>query len=131
MQEELGAETKIFQLGGGIVRYLEEYGAEGYFRGKHYVFDHRRVEDPRYSQKLKNSTTAPEEVLSQCFVCASPWDDTQGQRRCSVVTCRMPVLVCRLCQSRGDDAEATLLCELCASGASAPSPAKRPCVEAP
>lgn len=47
MKQVLNPETEVLQLGGGIVRYLEEYGADGHFRGKNYVFDHRLVEDPR------------------------------------------------------------------------------------
>jgi len=116
MQHVLGGDTRIVQLAGGIVRYLEEFGANGYFRGKHYVFDHRRVEDPQYARKklvAEGTQRIEEEVLSKCFVCGTRWDDVEGQRRCSVATCNMPILVCRLCQSRGEDRKVTLLCELC------------------
>jgi len=118
MQNILGFETQIFQLAGGIIRYLEEYGPHGYFRGKHYVFDRRRVEDPRYARKsltaVEHSYVA-EEVLSACILCGKSWDDTVGHRRCSKADCNIPVLVCRLCQSRGECKKVKLFCELCAA----------------
>jgi len=133
MKEVLGEHTEVLQLGGGIVRYLEEYGAEGHFRGKHYVFDHRLVEDPRYAKKTLAADGVQladqEEVLSRCFVCGIPWDDVRGQRRCSSVACSMPVLVCRLCQSRGEDRRATLLCEICSTSGDATEKEQGPSLE--
>jgi len=142
MQDVLGADTTILQLGGGIARYLEEYGGSGYFRGKHYVFDHRQVEDPRLALKRKavpqehaeaegqgscaDVAQGQEDILSTCFACGKPWDDTQGQRRCSIPGCRMPLLVCKPCQSRKENRDLNLLCELCATGRALPQNAQTP-----
>lgn len=91
--------ARVFQLSGGICRYLEAFPTGGNFRGKNYVFDKRRLEGPGGPP------------LSSCSICGCAWDDHRGKRKCR--TCRVPVLVCRLCQSRGEDQSAALLCELC------------------
>lgn len=38
--------TDVAQLSGGIHRYLETYGAAGFFRGKNFVFDQRVAQTP-------------------------------------------------------------------------------------
>lgn len=88
----------VVQLSGGIHRYLETYGGDGYFRGKNFVFDERMV-DP-------NSA----EVVGTCRGCAAPHDDyTTAHARCA--KCRMRCLLCESCAAGGN--AVALLCELC------------------
>ncbi|XP_057969986.1 rhodanese-like domain-containing protein 6 isoform X2 [Malania oleifera] len=86
----------VFQLYGGIQRYLEQFPDGGFFRGKNFVFDHRMS---------VGSTDAC--VMGACLLCASPFDDYSSRCRCTY--CRMLVLVCDGCQKKGF----LYVCELC------------------
>ncbi|KAL6846951.1 hypothetical protein ACP4OV_022804 [Aristida adscensionis] len=86
----------VFQLYGGIQRYLEQFPDGGYFDGKNFVFDHRISVG-----SLKENT------LGTCLVCGSSYDDYSSRCRCS--HCRMLVLVCPTCQ----DSTKEYICELC------------------
>mmetsp|Transcript_30816 Transcript_30816/g.61011 ORF Transcript_30816/g.61011 Transcript_30816/m.61011 type:complete len:674 (-) Transcript_30816:420-2441(-) len=77
---------EVYQLNGGIHRYLEEYPTGGMFRGKNFVFDQR--------------VTAGEgdgRVVGQCTTCYAPYDKLCGSRVCTV--CRDLVLTCSNCRS--------------------------------
>jgi hypothetical protein len=53
-------------------------------------------------------------IISTCVICDQKWASYQGKRKCA--KCRMLVLVCNLCQSKGSDRKLPppgLLCELC------------------
>jgi len=90
----------VFQLDGGIHRYLDEFPQDGgYWVGKNYTFDKRFSHGAEVSQ-----------VVSSCVVCAQPWDRYQAQEVCS--KCHMEVLVCKTCQ-RGKPKKQTLKCPLC------------------
>jgi predicted sulfurtransferase len=78
---------EVFQLAGGIHRYLERYPDGGKFLGKNLVFD-RRV-----AMCSENTT-----VVGRCVNCSGPWDSFQGNRVCCV--CRDPILACPPCQKR-------------------------------
>ncbi|CAN0918553.1 Rhodanese-like domain-containing protein 6 [Linum grandiflorum] len=86
----------VFQLFGGIQRYMEQFPDGGYFKGKNFVFDHR----------ISVGSTDTN-VLGACLSCGSSFDDYSSRCRCSF--CRMLVLVCRGCQTEG----AVYVCELC------------------
>ncbi|XP_050225798.1 rhodanese-like domain-containing protein 6 [Mercurialis annua] len=86
----------VFQLYGGIQRYLEQFPDGGFFKGKNFVFDHR--------VSVGSSNT---NVLGTCLTCCMPFDDYSSRCRCS--DCRMLVLVCDNCQTK----EAVYVCELC------------------
>jgi len=89
----------IFQLEGGIHRYLEEYKSNGgHWIGKNYTFDRR------FSHGADNA-----EVISSCVACGERWDRYQAQARCS--TCSIEVLLCRACQRLPETRE--LRCGLC------------------
>ncbi|MCO5569358.1 hypothetical protein L7F22_023070 [Adiantum nelumboides] len=79
----------VFQLSGGIQRYLEAFPDGGFFKGKNFVFDHR----------IAVPSSCPE-VLGRCLHCGVLWDDYSSRFRCS--QCRMLVLVCKDCQVGGD-----------------------------
>ena len=76
----------VFQLSGGIHRYLERYPDGGLFKGKNFVFDKRISLGP--------ATAA---VVGTCRYCTTPYDTLHGGRLCTV--CREMVLVCPSCRA--------------------------------
>ena len=92
----------VYQLYGGIERYLERYPDGGYFKGSLYVFDKSQV---------VGSAGQPIET-AKCILCEEPWEHYQGRnpRRCS--TCKTLVLVCQQCVYAGKDKKSVLLCGL-------------------
>ncbi|MCL7036798.1 hypothetical protein MKW94_023602 [Papaver nudicaule] len=87
----------VFQLYGGIQRYLEQFPDGGFFKGKNFVFDHRIS---------VGSSSA--DVVGSCLLCGSSFDDYSSRCRCTY--CRMLVLVCSSCQMKDD---VDYVCELC------------------
>ncbi|CAH9087558.1 unnamed protein product [Cuscuta europaea] len=86
----------VFQLYGGIQRYLEQYPDGGFFRGKNFVFDHR-----------VSVGSSDSKVLGTCLLCNSSFDDYSSRNRCNF--CRMLVLICKNCQNP----KSMYACELC------------------
>lgn len=86
----------VFQLYGGIQRYMEQFPDGGFFKGKNFVFDHR-----------VSVGSSDANVLGTCLVCSFPFDDYSSRSRCAY--CRMLVLVCDTCQSKNS----FYVCELC------------------
>lgn len=86
----------VFQLFGGIQRYLEQFPGGGFFKGKNFVFDHRI--------SVGSSDT---EILGSCLLCGLPFDDYSSRLRCT--HCRMLVLVCYSCRKESS----VFVCELC------------------
>ncbi|XP_047049822.1 rhodanese-like domain-containing protein 6 [Lolium rigidum] len=77
----------VFQLYGGIKRYLEQFPNGVYFDGKNFVLDNRI-----YVGSLKDNK------LGTCLICGFTftYDDYSSRCRCS--HCRMLVLVFSTCQ---------------------------------
>ncbi|KAK4769181.1 hypothetical protein SAY86_027331 [Trapa natans] len=86
----------VFQLYGGIQRYLEQFPDGGFFRGKNFVFDHRI--------SVGSSNT---DILGVCILCGCCFDDYSARCRCA--HCRMLVLVCDDCRVDAG----FYVCELC------------------
>ena len=97
---------KVYQLEGGIHRYLEAYSAseDCLFRGKNFVFDATvsttdSDSNSRSSggEKAINSGGAGEkkEVVGKCIDCSAPHEVYSGKNCCTV--CRYPILVCTQC----------------------------------
>ena len=80
----------VYQLKGGIHRYMEKYTDGGFFKGKNFVFD-KRLAVGNDKDNEKNN----EKILSKCKLCKRPWDDYGPAMRC--VHCRLLVLVCKDC----------------------------------
>ncbi|XWS42313.1 hypothetical protein CRYUN_Cryun16bG0003700 [Craigia yunnanensis] len=80
----------VFQLFGGIQRYLEQFPDGGFFRGKNFVFDHRI--------SVGSSDT---NIMGTCLICGSSFDDYSSRCRCA--HCRMLVLICDSCQKHHKD----------------------------
>ena len=82
-----GVET-VYQLRGGVHRYLEAYpGSGGLFKGKLFVFDKRRL-----------IAVPGAETVGKCALCGCSFDDYDDRIRCS--TCRELALVCLACRPR-------------------------------
>lgn len=116
----------VYQLHGGIERYLQEFPDGGYWRGKNFVFDKREafgVEDRNgdggvigstKNKKHSNNKTKSllETVESKCCLCSKHWDRYVGKKKCS--TCGVPVLMCDSCLSdKRRQQEQLIRCPLC------------------
>ncbi|XP_061361428.1 rhodanese-like domain-containing protein 6 [Gastrolobium bilobum] len=86
----------VFQLFGGIQRYLEQFPDGGFFKGKNFVFD------PRISVGSSDAN-----IVGTCLICHCSFDDYSSRCRCTY--CRILVLVCGNCQNEA----AEYICELC------------------
>lgn len=81
----------VYQLQGGIHRYLETYPHGGLFKGKNFVFDGRVAVANTDNSSCNENTT----VIGKCVCCASPHDQFTSNIVCTV--CRQIVLVCGDC----------------------------------
>eukprot|EP01134_Creolimax_fragrantissima_P005197 CFRG5197T1 len=129
LNTEMGSELGgIFQLQGGIEKYLQEFPDGGHWTGKNYVFDKREafgvgnlagvggvVESTKKKGKKKNGTSEAGEAISKCCVCSASWDRYIGKKKC--FTCGVPVLMCSACCSLKPDKtpgkELSVRCPLC------------------
>ncbi|CAM8899728.1 unnamed protein product [Rhodiola kirilowii] len=89
----------VYQLYGGIQRYLEQFPYGGFFKGKNFVFDHRIAVGS--SDNL---------IMGSCLLCGSSYDDYSARCRCTY--CRMLILVCEKCQVERKKTD-VYICELC------------------
>lgn len=101
-QKLAGSDSEVFQLEGGIQRYMDSYPQGGFFQGTMHVFDKRGTVGPE-------ETSSP--TLGRCVNCQQPWGHYQARWRCS--TCDVPVLACPRCQGM-TRARAAVKCEVCA-----------------
>lgn len=85
---------EVYQLDGGIVKYGETYGDDGYWEGKLHIFDNRMV--TQFSDKAKD--------IGQCSHCQNP---TSNYENCANKSCNRLVLVCQKCAHK-DYCEACL-----------------------
>ncbi|QQR53952.1 rhodanese-related sulfurtransferase [bacterium] len=75
---------KIYQLEGGIHRYIEKY-PDGFFRGKNYVFDGRL------------SVASNEDILSRCALCQKTCDEYNN---CLNASCNKHFVCCQGCKQQ-------------------------------
>lgn len=76
----------IYQLEGGIVKYAEKYGNEGFYEGKCFVFDDRIAIDVNTSDSAV--------VLGNCHHCAINVD---SYRNCANKHCNQLFIACESC----------------------------------
>ncbi len=88
---------EVYHLDGGIVKYGEEFGDDGLWEGKCFVFDERM--NVAFSDKSKD--------IGACVHCGSK---TSNHENCSNKACNRLVLVCKDCAAQD-------LCEMCAVAA--------------
>ena len=79
--------AKVYQIEGGIVRYIEKY-PDGHFRGKNYVFDDRIT------------VRANTDILSKCLHCDTMSDDYTN---CLNAKCNLHYTSCEPCKIRLDN----------------------------
>ncbi|NXN25425.1 TSTD2 protein, partial [Nycticryphes semicollaris] len=84
---------EVYQLKGGIHKYLEEF-PDGFYRGKLFVFDDRYA------------ICSNEDIISACRYCGTLWDQ---YKLCSSQHCRQLVLTCPSCWNKG----LTACCPVC------------------
>jgi predicted sulfurtransferase len=78
---EKNVAKKVYQIQGGIHRYVEEY-PDGFFRGKNYVFD------GRIAVKVND------DIIGKCLLCANPCDDYHN---CLNAQCNKHFIGCQIC----------------------------------
>lgn len=76
-----GIAQKIYQIKGGIHRYVEEY-PDGFFRGKNYVFD------GRITVKIND------DIVGTCDICTIPCDEITN---CINAECNKQFVACSPC----------------------------------
>jgi len=79
----------VYHLDGGIVKYGEEFGDDGLWEGKCYVFDKRM--SVAFSQDSKD--------IADCANCGAK---TSHQQNCADVTCNLQFVVCDDCAFKAD-----------------------------
>lgn len=87
----------VFQMQGGVHRYLEEFSKDGgLWKGHNYTFDKRFLHGAEQA-----------DIMGECVACCQPWNKYRGKRRCP--PCGVPLLICDNCQESSTDA----VCHLC------------------
>ena len=120
----------IFELRGGIERYIKTFPEGGAWAGKNYVFDRRLVQVPEAKPRGELEKDVGK-VKAKCAGCRKPWDVYRGQAKCSGTNvfhgnglgqpCGVPIILCPSCEARPQVVE-TAICELCREGYVAPAP---------
>lgn len=80
---------EVYQIDGGIVKYGESYGDDGFWEGSLHVFDDRMKVD------FSNRT----EVVGECTHCQGP---TNNYENCAFANCNRLVLICLHCKQNPD-----------------------------
>lgn len=97
LEDDLGS-TCVKHLKGGIHKYLEQYGANGYWKGKNFVFDGRIGVDANDHIKVQdNCVSGSMQSVGKCLYCARSYDHFTPDAVCTV--CREMTLVCVECKS--------------------------------
>ena len=76
----------VYQIDGGIVKYGEKYGDNGFWEGSLYIFDDRMTH--KFSDKAKD--------IGTCVHCARA---TSNFENCADVSCNRLVLICESCKA--------------------------------
>jgi predicted sulfurtransferase len=127
LKKELGDQVEgVYQLQGGIERYLQAFPDGGFWRGKNFVFDKREavsaldkdgdggvIRKQKEKEKIKSGND--DDLPAKCCVCSQKWDRYVGKKKC--YTCGVPVLMCEKCMSLKPDKtkgmELKVRCPLC------------------
>jgi hypothetical protein len=132
----------VYELRGGIERYVKTFPQGGFWRGKNYLFD-RYV--PRGSRLLnflfvvipkticsvhslppffhsrrmeqipegRDTAEVEAEIHAKCCLCLQKWTTYRGQYSCASKLCGVPVIVCNLCTEDANLYPNNLQCDLC------------------
>ena len=80
---------QVYQLEGGIEKYAQKYGNEGFFEGKNFTFDDRMA--------LRINHTDTEEIVGKCALCGVACDT---YRNCINKECNKLFIGCDACVIR-------------------------------
>ena len=92
---------QVYQLQGGIHRYLEAFPDGGFFSGKNFVFDARLTQpvgEGVPETAADGSLPACRTVVGACVECKAPYDAMDWRKVC--VVCHNICLVCEPCAER-------------------------------
>jgi len=115
----------VYELRGGIERYMKTFPKGGVWKGKNYVFDRRRAQVPAE----KPVEDLNKEIESKCANpdCRAPWDDYRGRLKCcgevaegtctaGSTRCGVPVMLCDKCFDDPNVDNSKQRCDLCLEG---------------
>ena len=106
----------VYELRGGIERYVKTFPDGGHWKGKNYLFDRRMEQIPGQI----DDADADASINSKCCLCRKKWSVYRGQFKCSRSLCGVPVIVCNVCKDIAATQPHILTCELCKEGYLAP-----------
>jgi len=81
---------EVYHLEGGIVKYGQKYGDQGFWDGKCFTFDNR--------MKLDFGNRDKEKDIAECRSCGKK---TSEQTNCAATECNELQVVCEACQLKG------------------------------
>mmetsp|Transcript_25839 Transcript_25839/g.39700 ORF Transcript_25839/g.39700 Transcript_25839/m.39700 type:complete len:559 (-) Transcript_25839:169-1845(-) len=121
----------VYELRGGIERYIKSYPNGGYWNGKNYLFDRRMEQMPLNGEMVSSGDIEKEQDQNlgpriattphaKCCLCRQPWSIYRGKFKCCQSLCGVPVIVCKSCESKALENPQKLTCELCKEGYRAP-----------
>jgi len=93
--ESITENSNVYHLKGGIHKYLDKYGQDGFFMGKNFVFDRRLGVDAEDHKGSNNQSV--KFIVGKCLYCSRDHDEIRGDGVCTV--CREMVLVCDECRN--------------------------------
>ena len=94
LRQRLGVK-EVYQLQGGIHRYIDTFGSQGLWEGKNFVFDRRVAIGNLQPKSVDPNSSATASVVGHCGQCGTEWDEYDKKWRCSL--CNSFVLLCRSC----------------------------------
>ena len=106
----------VYELRGGIERYMKSFPEGGFWKGKNYLFDRRMEQLPG----SKPAEQVELETNSKCCLCRQKWTIYRGKFKCAQSLCGVPVIVCDDCKTKAAEYPKKLSCELCKIGYKTP-----------
>jgi predicted sulfurtransferase len=109
----------VYELRGGIERYMKTFPEGGLWKGKNYLFDRRQEQVP----ENKTKAALDEDVESACVGCGEKWAKYKGQFKCAGMNggiCGVPIIVCDACAAKSNE-QTEFHCDLCKEGYTAPT----------
>jgi hypothetical protein len=106
----------VYELQGGIERYIKSFPEGGFWKGKNYLFDRRLEQIPGN----KPASQVEADMDSKCALCRNKCTTYRGKFKCSQGLCGVPVIVCDNCREPALASPKLLQCELCRVGYKAP-----------
>ncbi len=96
--ETCAGATSVQHLKGGIHKYLDKFGGDGFFAGSNFVFDRRvGVDADEHVQKKGGDGVVAKRIVGQCLYCEKKYDKFTADAVCTV--CRELTLICEDCKS--------------------------------